>query len=171
MAYGRNDAGPAFHLLALKGHDPQSGLPTTGTDRMLLGQDSSATDMAYAYRYDGARKFRSIDDRFWRQAFGLTHRSGRGTFDALLQTGFDSNPGAGVSAVHSTGGFAQMRWEFSPTYVGDFRFDQTSDALAGARRSLTASMIIRTHRNERLTFEDVLSGGAQTLNAAWLFAY
>src|ERR1700687_5506925 len=48
VAYGRNDAGPAFHLLALKGHDPQSGLPTTGTDRMLLGQDSSATDMAYA---------------------------------------------------------------------------------------------------------------------------
>jgi hypothetical protein len=170
-AYGRNDAGTAFHLLALKGHDPQSGLPTDGTDRMLLGQIASATDIAYAYRYDGARMSGAIDDRFWRQTFGLTHRSGHGTLDALLQTGFDSNPAAGVSAVHSSGGFAQMRWEFSPAYLGVVRFDQTSDALAGARRSLTASMIIRTRRNERLTIEDVFSRGAQTMNAAWLFAY
>ena len=170
-AYGRLAGGPAVHLLALKGHDPQSGLPTDGTDQMMLGQDASATDVAYAYRYEGARKLGTIDDRFWRQAFGLTHWSGRLTLDALLQTGFDSNPDAGVSAVHSSGGFAQTRWEFSPKSVGELRLDRTSDALTGARQSLTATMVFRTRRNERLTIEDVFSGGAQTLNAAWLFAY
>jgi hypothetical protein len=171
MAYGRNVGGPSFHLLVVKGRDPQSTLRTDGTDRMALAQDASATDAVYAYRYDGQRAIGVVDDRFSRQAFGLTHWSGRGMLDALFQTGFDSNPEVGVAPVHSSGGFVQLRWEFSKKYVGDLRFDQTSDALAGAHHSVTAAMIFRTRRNERLTIEDVFSGGAQTVNAAWLFAY
>jgi hypothetical protein len=170
-AYGRNGAGPSIHILALKGHDPQSGLPTNGTDRMALVQIASSSDALYAYRYEGARSLGPVDDRFWRQTFGLTHWSARGTFDAVVQTGFDSNPGVQVSGVHSSGGFAQLRWVFSPRYVGDLRFDETSDTSAGARHSLTAAIILQTRRNERLTFETVFSGGTQTLNAAWLFAY
>ncbi|HEY7981928.1 MAG TPA: hypothetical protein VID19_10635 [Candidatus Eremiobacteraceae bacterium] len=171
-AYGRSVAGPSVHFVFLEGRDPQSHLRPDGIDRMALAQDASVADALYAYRYDGLRKFGLIDDRFWRQAFGLTHWSSRGTFDALVQTGFDSNPAEDVPAVHSSAGFAQLRWEFSPRYVGDLRFDRTSDALAGAHHSVTAAMIYRTRRNERLTIEEVFSGGGvQTLNAAWLFAY
>ncbi|HKW44407.1 MAG TPA: hypothetical protein VJN22_02045, partial [Candidatus Eremiobacteraceae bacterium] len=148
VAYGAQGQGASVHVLALKGHDPQSGLPSDGLDRMIVAQNGTRIDMLTAYRYDGSRPL-GARDRFWREAFGLTHRAGLGTFDFVLQTGGDSNAAPRASAVHSSGGFAQIRWAWSADVVGDLRFDRTSDSLSGGKDALTAALIFRPRRNAR----------------------
>ena len=172
VAYGAPfGAGTDLHVLALQGHDVQSGLASSGLDRMLYAQAGSPTASLAAYRYDGSRPIQPVADRFWRQGVALHGSAGDADLDVLAQTGDDSSArGVGASA-RSSGGFAQLRWTWSPRLFGIVRYDTTDDAIAGMRRSLTTSLVIRPYRNARLTLEDVVEGGKHTLDAGWLFAY
>lgn len=164
--------GGNVHVVAVSGHDPQSGLPRSGIDTMLYGQTPIAGTFASVYRYDGTRPSGGpIADRFWRQALGLTKRSERFEFDALVQNGLDrSVDGFGASAK-SGAGFAQVRWAFSPSLAAISRYDFAGDDVSPAHHRVIASLIARPARNARFTIEGVFAPQSTTINSALLFAF
>lgn len=171
VAYGRDANGSALHILALKGHDPQSGLSAAGIDTMAYGQVADANATGSAYYYQGTRRFASRLDSFHRQGLGISLLFGKGQADLLVQRGSDSAGMLMGGAAKSSGGFAQLRWGFSPALTVLARYDAAYDPFGGLQESLTTTLVVRARRNSKLTFEDVSSGGRQTLNAAFLFAY
>jgi hypothetical protein len=170
-AFGKQIRGFDFHALALKGHDPQSGLPTLGADTMFAAQSAGGGAVFSLYRYDGRRPLGPLSDRFWRQALSANVYVGKAEIDAMAQSGHDSSAdGMGLS-VNSYGGFSQLIWSFSPELMGVTRYDTTYDALAGQAHSVTTSLIVRVRSNMRLTVEGVARKSGGAVNAAWLVAY
>ena len=162
---GSNIANATFS--ALVGHDKQSGLPTSGVDRMVSVQATRGSYIASAYRYDGERRLTAGGDRFWRQGLALAYASDRLRVDATLQTGNDAGPG-----IRSSGGFLQVRYAFGNSLAATVRYDGTNDTQFA--RSLLVGASRRLSRNTRLSIEDVIAHTPQTkhaLNAAYLFAY
>jgi len=171
-AYGRESNGTIVHLMALKGHDPQSGLPTSGVDSGAYVQTGGTTTDFSAYYHGGTRRFGSVLDVFNRQGLGANVYLGKAEADLLVQQGFDSAATASAIAARSSGGFAQLRWSFSPALTALSRYDTTYGPFVGLQQSLTTTMVVRVQRNAKVTVEDVFAGhGQQTLNAAFLFAY
>lgn len=171
-AFGIADRG-AFHVSLLKAHDPQSGLPTDGLDRMVAYQHATGDVTLSAYRYDGARPLGPIADRFWRLGFASHASRGHAAIDLLTQTGSDSSADGSGAALMSSGGFVQGTWTFTDALRGVVRYDRTATAGAQAT-STTVSLIVRPYRNASFTIEDVISHAPQTthtLNVGWLFAY
>jgi hypothetical protein len=170
-AYGRQIGGIDFNALALKGHDPQSGLPTSGLDSMFVIQSANPGALFSAYRYDGHRPLGPVSDRFWRQAIAANAYLGKAEIDALAQTGRDTSADGMGLLVNSHGEFAQLVWAFSPGLSGITRYDSTGDALMGRFDSLTTAMIFRVRPNMRFTIEGVSGPRRGAISAAWLFAY
>ena len=170
-AYGRQVNGSEVELLVLKGHDPLSGLPTSGASTMTYAQTtaSGATFSLYALR--GMRSFGSVTDEFYRESAGLTFVAGKLQTDLVAQRGGDGAADFAATPASSGGGFAQARWAFSPAVTALARYDFTSDTFVGAQHSLTATLVVRVQRNSKVTIEDVSASGHQTFNAAYLFAY
>ena len=79
IAFGRDATlnGTAFHALALKGHDPQSGLPTSGVDAMAYVQSAGRIVVGSAYYYVGTRRFSSVVYGFNRRGLGTTLSFGK----------------------------------------------------------------------------------------------
>jgi hypothetical protein len=171
VRYGNHLA--SLNLVAAQGHDPQSGLPTTGTDTMAalrIGPDPAAL---WAYRYDGTRIFGPVPDRFSRTGFGLISQIGRAQTSLVLQTGSDSSADGLGTGVASSGGYLQEEWTFNTRLIGVVRLDGLN-VPGGFARSTTVSLIYRPYQRARWTLEDVISTQPQTthtLNAAWLFAF
>jgi hypothetical protein len=127
VAYGSQGGGLDLQAIALKAHDPQSGLGTSGVDKMFVAQEGSATMLFSAYRYDGYRWPGPVSDRFWRQALATNQYFGDAEIDVLFQEGRDSSADGRGLVVRSGGGYGQLRWAFSPAVVGIARFDSTYD--------------------------------------------
>ncbi|MBC5809838.1 MAG: hypothetical protein GIW95_03140 [Candidatus Eremiobacteraeota bacterium] len=166
---GAND-GPQFHLAALQAHDKQSGLPSRGVDVMASAQAPVGPLMLSAYRYVGSRTLGPQPDAFWRQGYALGSEFGKLAWTGLLQTGGDSSADGAGRSVRSSGGFLETRWAYSPALQTIVRYDGTNDP-SGLQRSTTVSLVRRTSSNSRLTLEDVLTTGKQTLNVTMMFAY
>lgn len=164
--------GAEIHVLALAGHDPQSGRPSTGTDLMQtvrLGTDALSLN---AYLYRGRRDLGPVPDAFRRRGVALTSVAGKARTTLLLQTGTDSSAdGLGTPAL-SSGGFLEEEWVFSSRLIGAARYDGVAAPGAFAR-STTISLGYRLTRRSRLTVEDVAGGTPRThaLGAGLLFAY
>jgi hypothetical protein len=177
VAFGRQGRGLDAHALALKGHDPNSGLPTDGMDRMLALKDEISTVVLSAYRYDGDRSLGPNEpagrtsDRFWREALAANGYFGNAEIDLLYQQGRDSNAGGFGGPAGSNGGYGQLRWAFSPRLSAIARFDSIHDDITGNRRALTTSLLFRPLANARFTVENVWETGRNALAAAWLIAY
>ncbi len=155
----------------MKGHDPQSGLPTLGIDTMADIQETVANAVFSIYRYDGSRPLGPVTDHFWRQAIAANVYLGKAELDLLAQMGNDTSAnGYGLGAT-SHGGFAQGLWYFSPALTLVSRFDAADDTIAGPAESVTTSLIYRLRPNMRLTLEGVSGPGRGAINAAWLVAY
>lgn len=169
--YGRQVDGLIVGALAMRGHDPQSGLPTDGLDTMLVAARSSVPAVYTAYWYRGQRPLRPFADAFTREGIGATYDWGKAQFDFLGQLGFDSSADGRRDGVASSGGFAQARWYFSPSLFGVARYDTASDGLSGADMSETAGLVFRPYRNASLSVEKVFGFRHNAVNAAWLFAY
>ena len=170
-SFGKQIRGIDLHALALKSHDPQSGLPNRGTDTMFALQDAVVGSVFSLYRYDGRRPLGPVSDRFWRQALSANVYLGKAEIDALAQMGLDSSADGMGRSVNSHGGYGQLIWSFSPTLMGVTRYDTTYDALAGKADSVTTSLVVRLRSNMRLTVEGVARKSGGAVNAAWLFAY
>ena len=72
-------------LAAVQGHEPGSGMPARGVDRALYVQHARANVVLSAYRYDGTRAVDGIDDRFWREGYGVRLERPRAQFDAVYR--------------------------------------------------------------------------------------
>jgi hypothetical protein len=156
-------------LLALRGHDPQSGLASRGIDTMISMAAPLGPIRLSAYRYAGSRPLAFGIDSFWRLGYGASANAGKLDVVGVLQTGNDGNATAS-GAASSSGGFLEARWTFSPALTAVARYDGTNDP-SGLHRSTTVSVIRRLTRNSKLTLEDVLSTSKQSFNAGLLFAY
>ena len=156
-------------VLALPGHDKQSGIPSLGTDFMAYAEHALGPLELSAYRYQGARPIGLGRDAFWRQGYGLGAVAGKLGVVNVLQTGNDADAGFGQPEF-SSGGFSEWRYAFSSAWTLVARYDGTQ-AGGALLRSTTASLVRRLATNSRLTLEDVIAHGTHTLNAALLFAY
>jgi hypothetical protein len=160
-----------FTLLALRGHDKQSGLPASGADVMaFVRRDAGAVSLS-AYRYQGARPLTPLHDAFWRNGFAVQAPLGRATFAALAQNGADTSPDGFGHFVRSGGGFVETRYEFSNALAGVAHYDVTSDAIAGVSRSTTVAAVRRLRSNSKLTLERVFRGKQSSVDVGLLFAY
>ena len=170
---GDDGHGWSATLAAVQGHEAGSGLPARGIDRALYVQHASADVVLSAYRYDGTRAIGGLDDRFWREGFGVRLERARVRLDAVYQHGFDTHASAG-GALRSSGGFLQFRYELAPRWFALARYDATQDTAFA--RVLTGGIGYRVARNARLTVFDTLhrdgdGNRRNTLTTALLFAY
>ncbi len=170
---GEDGRGWSATFAAVQGHEPGSGLPARGIDRALYVQHASAHSVFSAYRYGGTRAIDGVDDRFWREGYGIGLGSRRTWFDAVYQRGYDAHPNSD-GPLRSSGGFAQLRYELTPRLFTIARFDATQDTAFG--RALTAGVGYRVVRNARLTVfgtahRDGSGKRRNTLTTALLFAY
>jgi len=163
--------GLALHALALNAHDAQSGIASQGIDRMIVGILPLNGPTLSAYRYDGSRPLRPIDDRFWRQGFGLGADVGKMRVDAVVQHGWDVSADGAGEAMASSAGFGQLRWQSSPALSAVARYDVVRDDGSGTRRSFDAAVVMRPARNMRFTVEDDFARGSSELATALLFAF
>jgi hypothetical protein len=161
---GSADHGLSLRLLALQGHDRQSGIRTIGSDVMGYAQAAIGPAVISTYRYDGSRPDGAYTNRFWRQGYGLTYSTGRWTSETVLQTGSDTSvDGAGAPAL-SSGGFTQARYELNRRLFALARYEGTNDGLNGVARDFVGLLGFRVSRNSRFTIEDVVRHDPQTKN-------
>ncbi len=167
----RGSSGSAAVLI---GHDAASGLPARGLDRYAYLQHAVSGVTLSAYRYDGSRSVAGGDDRFWRQGYGLGFDNRRLRVDLVYQHGSDAHASED-GAMRSSGGFAQVRYEFSPRAFGIARYDGTQDAQFS--RAFIVGAGLRVARNARFTLFDTVRRDAESgnrrnsLSTQLLFAY
>jgi hypothetical protein len=180
--FGRYDRGLNFEFSALEGRDEQSGLPTAGTDLMQTIHELLGPFDLSAYRYAGRRTLAPDfaastgtpdADRFTRTSVGLRFAAGRWTSESVLQQNTDTNAEGLGTALHSSGGFTQLRYAITAKLFGLVRYDGTNDDN-GFLRSTTALLGYRLSHNSRVTFEDVVAhdpNTTHTLNTQFTIAY
>lgn len=160
-------SGIEAHLDALAARDrPGGGGP--GTDFFATVQKKSGLISVQAYRYEGKRMVAGTSDSFWRQGFALGYARKKTALIGVVQGGGDI---AGSSHVPSGGGFVEATYDSSDAlrFVG--RYERTNDALAGELHQAIFAVTIRLKRNLRLTAEDLISQGHQSITTGLLFAY
>ncbi len=154
---GALDRGTSVALLALGGHEAQSGIAAHGIDTMLVAQHVLGAVTLSAYRYAGARPIASGLDRFSRTGYGLAYRAGAFEAQGVLQTGTDGRIDATGMAAGSSGGFAQVRYAFTPRLFALLRYDGTNDPTNGFARDILPLVGYRLTHNSRLTIEDLIT--------------
>jgi hypothetical protein len=163
LAFGNPVHGPSATFVAAQGHDPHSGLPATGTDRMVQAQEALGGVVLSAYDYEGRRELGPIGDEFRRHAFGVNVYRGRLAVETLLQTGFDTSPNGDGVGIASSGGFAQLRYQLPHGTFAIVRYDGVNDTGGeGFARSLTIGATRLVTRGVRVGMEDVIQHGART---------
>jgi hypothetical protein len=162
-------------VFAGPGHDRQSGLPTTGTDLMLEGQDSIGPLTVTAFRYSGTRPAVSGPlDFFSRTGYGVVYDQwGRLSSESVLVIGNDTNCGFGP-ACQSSGGFTQLRYQFDRRLFVLGRYEGTNDPTTGFTRDGVVLLGYGPSERSRVTIEDVISRTPQTahtMNVQFTIAY
>lgn len=141
-----------------QGHDRQSGVPSTGTDLMLSGQENIGPLALTGFRYSGVRP--TIDgglDTFERTGYGLVFNQwGRLASENVLITGSDTDCGIGA-ACQSSGGFSQLRWAFNRRLFALGRYEGTNDPVNGFTRDAVLLLGYGLTENTRITLEDVIA--------------
>lgn len=154
---GSNTHGTSLRILALSGHDKQSGIPALGTDVMVFAQQSLGPMTFSAYEYTGRRTDAATTDRFERHGFGISYASRRWSSETVVQTSRDTSIDGRGNAGSASGGFSQVRYEFNRRFFALVRYDGTNDPIDGFSRSLTPLLGFRVSHNSRFTLEDVIT--------------
>jgi hypothetical protein len=163
LALGNPVRGPSMTFVAAQGHDPLSGLPQTGTDRMVQAQEAIHGLVLSAYDYRGRRELGEVGDDFTRRGVGLNVYRGRLAVETLLQTGYDTSPNGDGIGIASSGGFLQLRYQLPRGTFVIARYDGVNDTSGeGFARSLTFGVTRLISRGIRLGAEDVIQHGART---------
>lgn len=164
LSLGPEVKGLNFSMLALGNHDIGSGIPQTGTDWMFAAQETFKHVNFEAYRYTGMRAL-PYADQFWRQGYGANVYMGRLTFNALLQTGNDTNPlGTGVPVV-SSGGYLQGIYQVGNSIFAYAREDGVNDTTGNFQREFVFGESTFLGRAFKVQLEDVLTHTPQTHNS------
>ena len=163
VAVGNDGNGISGSALALYAHDQASSVPGVGTDSMFTLKDASPSHALQVYYYAGQRDVGGID-AFTRTGYALGLYHGRAWFDTTLQEGWDSNPNGDGIGVHSSGGFAQLRYQIGAAQFALARYDGVADTSGNFERTMTIGYGFRFSHAFRLEFEDVVSHQPQTHN-------
>jgi hypothetical protein len=172
LGLGNPVRGSSATLVATDGHDPQSGLPRNGSDRMIQMQEALGGAVLSLYEYAGQRRLGDVPDGFERRGIGLNFYRGRLAVETLLQTGSNSSPNGDGIGVASSGGFAQVRWQLPHGSFAIVRYDGVNDSAGGFGRALTIGGTRLLTRGLAVEAEDVIThaGSAKhTLNASLRF--
>jgi hypothetical protein len=164
LALGSPVRGPSVSLLAVQGHDQLSGLPRTGTDRMMQAQEALGGVVVSAYDYADRRALGPIGDAFRRDGVGLNLYRGNLAVEGVLQTGFDTSPNGDGVGIASSGGFLQLRYHLPRATFLILRYDGVNDTSGNFSRSLTIAASRLVSRGLRLEVEDVVQHGGRTTN-------
>jgi hypothetical protein len=149
---GNQSAGTSASIALLQGHEPQSGIPSHGLDRMLYVQHAMGDWTFSAYRYEGTRVIDDTWDHFWRQGYGLIFQRKKVEVDGVYQIGNDSSADIFGDSLISSGGFVQFRYGFSNRFFGIARWDATYGAQF--LRAWTGGFGYGVTKNSRLTVFD-----------------
>lgn len=170
--------GPSGQIFVGPGHDRQSGIPSTGIDVMASFEEQVGPLAATVFRYSGVRSVvLGRLDAFERTGYGLTwNQWGQFSIENVLMTGFDSDCGAAVSLAGcaSSGGFTQLRYQFSRRFFAESRYEGTSDSIGTFARDGVLLLGYGPTENTRVTVEEVVSHVPQTthtFNAQFSIAY
>lgn len=166
-------SGAELHLVAAVGHDPQSGLPRTGSDTMAVLRLGPPALALTGYAYQGARDLGPVRDAFRRRGLGLTSELGKARTSLVVQTGDDTSADGAGTPAHGSGGYLQEEWAFGPRLIGVARYDAAS-GNATFLRTTTFALAYRVVPRARLTLEDVVATSpatTHTLNAGLLIAW
>jgi len=154
-------------IFAGPGHDRQSGLPTTGTDTMLVAQDAFGAFVLTGYRYAGVRPMPDGTlDRFDRIGYAVVDNQwGRLVSETVMQTGWDSRCGsAQLAGCASSGGFTQLRYELTPRLYILGRYEGTQDITDGFLRDGVLLLGYGLGEDARLTVEEVLQNAPSAVH-------
>jgi hypothetical protein len=163
LAAGSPVRGPSMMLVVAQGHDPHSGLPQAGIDRMVQAQEAIGGLVLSAYDYAGRRDLGPIADAFQRRAVGVNLYRGRLAVETLLQTGFDTSPNGDGVGIASSGGFLQLRYQLPRATFVIVRYDGVNDTGGDTfARSLTVGATRLISRGVRLGMEDVIQDAGRT---------
>lgn len=161
ITFGPETRGTSVALLAVGGHDPQSGLATASVDTMVVVRHAAPSGVASFYRYDGSRPL-AARDRFWRQGVGVNLYRKRLWLDGVLQTGSDSNALGDGTVIGSSGGYLQARYQLGAHGFGIARYDGTNDTTGAFARTLTVGAGAVFANTFRLEIEDAIAHTPQT---------
>ncbi len=164
LALGSPVRGPSISIVAAQGHDQLSGLPQTGTDRMMQAQEAFRGVVLSAYNYAGRRELGPIGDDFQRNGIGLNVYRGNLAVEGVLQTGFDTSPNGDGVGIASSGGFLQLRYHLPRATFIILRYDGVNDTSGNFSRSLTIAASRLITSGLRLEVEDVVQHGGRTTN-------
>ena len=166
--------GASIAVLALGGHDSQSGIASHGIDTMLVARAARGPLALSAYAYFGARPVADGLDRFRRIGYGATYEIGNFEAQGILQTGVDDRIDLTGSPSLSSGGLVQVRYAFTRKLFGSVRYEGTNDTTNGFARDIVPLVGYRLTRNSRLTIEDFITHvptAKHTLGAQYTVAY
>lgn len=149
--------GTSIAVLALGGHDTQSGIASHGIDTMLVAHQARGPLALSAYAYVGARPLADGLDRFRRIGYGATYTVGKFEAQGILQTGFDDRIDATGASSLSSGGLVQVRYAFTRRLFASLRYEGTNDPTNGFARDVVPLVGYRLTRNARLTIEDLIT--------------
>ncbi len=161
MQFGDTLRGLSLQLFGGPGYDRESELPKTGVDTMLYRQDAMGLFTLSAFRYGGLRLLGgTIADRFERTGYGVTYGQwSRFSSEFVLLSGWDSDCAApGHTGCSSSGGFEQLRYEFTRRLFAEVRYEGTNDPSGfEARRGRAARVrpireLARDDRRRHHTF-------------------
>ncbi|MEA2787397.1 MAG: hypothetical protein QOF71_3501 [Candidatus Eremiobacteraeota bacterium] len=172
VALGNPVRGSSATFAAVEAHDKQSGLPRTGTDRMIQAQEAIGGLVLSVYDYTGQRQLGDVPDTFKRRGVGMNYYRGRLAVETALQTGYNSSPNGDGIGIASSGGFAQLRWQLPHGTFGIVRYDGVNDSSGGFARSFTIGGTHLLSRGLAIEAEDVIERGERTkhtLNASLRF--
>jgi hypothetical protein len=164
LGLGNQVRGPSVALVAVQAHDQLSGLPSSGTDRMIQTQDAFAGVVLSGYDYQGHRALGPIGDAFRRDGVGLNVYRGNLAIESVLQTGNDSSPNGDGVPIASSGGFLQLRYHLPRATFVILRYDGTHDTSGAFSRSLTIAVSRLISKGLRVEVEDVVQHGGRTTN-------
>ncbi len=162
LAFGSPVHGPSATFVAAQAHDPHSGMPTTGTDRMIEAQEAFGGVVLSGYDYAGRRELGEIADAFRRRGVGVNFYRGNLAVETLLQTGYDASPNGDGVGIGSSGGFVQLRYHLPHATFALVRYDGVNDSAGNFDRSLTVGATRLIARGVRLGLEDVIHHGERT---------
>ena len=174
LRVGELARGTSIALLALGGHDTQSGIASHGLDTMVVAREARGPLAISAYAYVGARPVADGLDRFRRVGYAATYTNRKFEAQGLLQSGLDDRVDATGTSARSGGGLLQVRYAFTRRFFGSVRYEGTSDTTNGFARDIVPLVGYRLTRNSRLTIEDLITHvptAKHTLGAQYTVAY
>jgi len=164
--------GTSATAAVLDGHDRQSGVGTIGVDTMLTIRHAMGDLALSLYRYAGRRPSGAdplapggeATNRFSRTGAGVVYRTDKFESDTVLQTGSDTNLDGARTGGISSGGFEQLRYQFTDRFWTIARLDGTNDPTNGFSRSALLFAGYRTSANAHVSIEHVLTRDPRTRN-------